>query len=1243
MRPMARGIMVMRELQPGMMVDGRFRLEAFIGQGGMGAVWRASQEPLGRLVAIKVLRAEYSALPHLRRRFAREARAAASLCHEAIVSIFDFGTDEHGRMFLAMEHVDGFQLTEQVRQGMSVLEIVRLSRQLLAGLAHAHARGVVHRDLKPENVLLTGPSGQWRPKIVDFGIARLANDTLDARETDQDQVVGTPLYMSPEQASGERELSPRTDLYNLGFIMYELLAGEHPFEQGDPIAIMAKHVHDPVPPLVARVGLEVPDALWRVIQRALEKEPRARWDSAAQMSAALEAVEMMALHDEALQRRPVSLASAGQAQEVATRGDEAATQVELSEDAGALTRQDLPTGRLSEGQLQEGPRLAYWGRVPLVGRAEEGAQLMSLAREVRETGRGRVLLLHGETGVGKTRLGMWLKELLEEQGLFRGHIGVFSRGQGHGMRGVQEALESLFRARGLDRAALMARVRQRLIDWGGSGDELDVGALCDFLSPATASGPSALEAPGPGRLHALIVRALEVASASQPRLILLDDVQWAGPELADFLEDLAVELRYRRVPVLIAALVRTEDLSDEPGGLAERLSLLSRHEGESVARLTLGRMDDAQLRLFIKALLPCSRQVIDEIVERAAGNPLHATALLRYLSDTDLLVMQRGRWVARDLEAVRQAVPPGLADLFRVRLRQIEQRSPDGALALKLLVRFAVLGKRFSYEVVEALLRAEGDARLLEGLDARFDALLRQGFITEVVGRGEEWYTFHHGLLRDVLLKDALGPAQARRLHRLAAEAMITAYGVGAELRAAEIAQHWQAAREIRQAITWLWRAAQAARRSFQVRQALAAYTQCASLMESRLGIVHQQEAPRWALDEARFEQAQVSRDRYLRALARAGDLHEGLGEFDQAEAMYRRVVRMCGKPDATLPVDVLVPLSHVWLGLGHVAWQRGDFTAAHWAFERVQQVLEQADVAPDLAVSAQRGLARVAWHRGDYAQAEALARAGQTRAEALSDEDGQAECLWIRGEIARITGDGERARALYLQSLAIYQRAGIATGIARNVLSSAQLARYHRDFAQAQPLYEEALRRYEALGDRRGQALCYNGLGELARFEERLDEARQLYTRAVEIFRAIGAQYDVALSSTNLGLIAMRRRELERAEEHLRAARALIADEDFPYVLAGIEYNLALVKAMQGQDEESGDILRTVLDLNARVPMRDLDFAEPLERLGSLRARAGREDEAQALWQQAEVIYQALGLEEDVARVAGRRAGATS
>lgn len=262
---------------------GRYRLDARIATGGMGEVWRATDLVLDREVAVKVLKAEYADDATFRSRFETEARHAGSLHHRGVAAVFDFGDGRSydggpPRPFLVMELVDGRPLSELLRPSspMDPGAARDLMAQAADAIAVAHAAGIVHRDVKPANLLVT-PDRQV--KITDFGIARAA-DGLALTLTGQ--VMGTPAYISPEQARGE-PATEASDIYALGVVLYEALAGRRPFVGQTPITTALAHVREPVPDLPS----SVPADLVAVTMRALAKDPAERFASAAEFAAAL--------------------------------------------------------------------------------------------------------------------------------------------------------------------------------------------------------------------------------------------------------------------------------------------------------------------------------------------------------------------------------------------------------------------------------------------------------------------------------------------------------------------------------------------------------------------------------------------------------------------------------------------------------------------------------------------------------------------------------------------------------------------------------------------------------------------------------------------------------------------------------------------------------------------------------------------------------------------------------------------
>ena len=227
----------------GVMLAGRYCLEAPISAGAVGQVWRATDLALGRPVAVKLLRAEYAQHPEILTRFRAEARHAGSLSHPGIARVYDYGDgDWHGPPYLVMELVDGPSLSRVLARGpLDPARAMDVVAQTAAGLAAAHAAGLVHRDIKSANLLL-GPDGQV--KITDFGIAHAVGS---APLTQTGSLVGTPAYLAPERVAGA-PATPASDLYSLGVVAYECLAGVVPFS-GLPLEIVAAHRYRPLPPL----------------------------------------------------------------------------------------------------------------------------------------------------------------------------------------------------------------------------------------------------------------------------------------------------------------------------------------------------------------------------------------------------------------------------------------------------------------------------------------------------------------------------------------------------------------------------------------------------------------------------------------------------------------------------------------------------------------------------------------------------------------------------------------------------------------------------------------------------------------------------------------------------------------------------------------------------------------------------------------------------------------------------------
>jgi serine/threonine-protein kinase len=263
-----------------------YSIEGEIGRGGMGVVYRARDEQLKRRVAVKVLPPELAFQQDIRERFKREAQTAGGLLHPHIVPIYSVG-EGLGLVYFVMGYVDGESVAGRVkRKGpLPVEEARRIMKESADALSAAHAVGIVHRDIKPDNILLEGTRG--RVMVTDFGIAKALSQTSGATLTGAGVAIGTPSFMSPEQAAGEKEIDGRSDLYSLGIVTYQMLSGELPFSAPTVAGILMKQITEPAPDLRERRP-DVPEDLALAVARCLEKDPENRWPTADALRRALE-------------------------------------------------------------------------------------------------------------------------------------------------------------------------------------------------------------------------------------------------------------------------------------------------------------------------------------------------------------------------------------------------------------------------------------------------------------------------------------------------------------------------------------------------------------------------------------------------------------------------------------------------------------------------------------------------------------------------------------------------------------------------------------------------------------------------------------------------------------------------------------------------------------------------------------------------------------------------------------------
>lgn len=853
----------------GTILGGRFCLEREIGRGGMGAVYRAVDERTGGVAAVKLLHAVGDQIVA---RFEREAELLASLAVEGVVAWLDHGRTASGELYLAMEWLDGEDLTARLGRGpMSLARTVALGACLAETLARVHAAGVVHRDIKPPNIFLP-KGGEGRPKILDFGIAHLGALSADATAlTARGMMLGTPGYLAPEQVRGEVVVDARADIFALGIVLHECLTAQALFAGGEMMAVLGRVLFDPAPFLV-EICPGTPVALAELVAWMLQKDPSDRPASMSVVATAL--AELGELGGDAptaerfsvlgdLEQRVVGVVAAappgGLAEDatwlptqddalraaIAPLGPTHGARVEVLADGsivGVVTipadasEQALRTGRLAlalrglvgavpiavvtgrtvvgagipvgatldraiallrraaPGEIVADGETARWlsarfllddsgadtklegeriveapaeRRLAFSGRHEELDHLASLTRRAMVERRAAGVRVEGEVGIGKTRLA---EELV--RATLRGDLPARVLWlAGDPMRAkrplstLTDGLRVHWALPPLDETSRRHRIGSEL---GSAVDAvahprvlaflcelLDVGSPHDTMLEA-ARRDAALMADQRRRALSDWLRG---AAAARPLLVIVDDLQWVDPVTASLLEDLALERA--NVPLFIAVFGR-------PGGESP------------AAPLRLGPLPERAARELARAALDETQLPrLDAIVDRAAGNPLFLTELVRS-SGTDQL-------------------PPTIAATLQIHLSELS------ANQRRVLRAAAILGHRFWGGAVATLAGDEAAASTTLG------ELVALGYLARApLSRidHELEYRFVAHLLRDTCYA-TLTPEDRRRGHRMAAQ-WLTDHG---EDDAEALAHHHEAAGRPEQAARSLARA---------VRQALA-------------------------------------------------------------------------------------------------------------------------------------------------------------------------------------------------------------------------------------------------------------------------------------------------------------------------------------------------------------------------------------------------------------------------------------
>ena len=663
-----------------------------------------------------------------RSRIMREAQAMGRLgSHPHIVTVFDVGEHE-GQPYLVTELMGGGDVEAMIGnapgQRMPLEQAVTIARETCRGLEFAHSKGIVHRDLKPSNIWLTGPSTTEGGTGQEFGTAKIGDFGLAAvmggpRITQEGMMLGTVSYMPPEQAMGG-EVTPRSDLYSLGAMLYEMVTGRPPFLGDDTVAIIGQHINTPPVAPTWHNG-QCPRPLEALIMRLLAKDPSERPESATDVLSALDAVDL-----------------AGGVEQPAVSEDEAHS---LDSLAGGV----------------------------FVGRQREMGELKA-ALEDTLSGRGRLVTLVGEPGIGKTRTAL---ELATYAGLRQAQVLWGRCYEDEGAPPYWPWVQAI-------------RSYVRDVDPDQLRSEMGAGAadIAEVVSDVREQLPG-LETPqqlepeqARFRLFDSITAFLKSAGRRQPIVLVLDDLHWADHPSLLLLEFVARELASARVMVI--GTYRDADLSRQHP-LSRSLGELNRER--LFQRVLLRGLDQEDVARFIELASGVTPPpgMLEAVHRQTEGNPLFVTEVVRLLVQEGELTQATAD--RRDSWSVR--IPEGVREVIGRRLDRLSERCNET------LTIASVIGREFTLEQLRPLVEDMSEDRLLEVLEEALSARVIEE-PAHAVGR----YQFTHALIQETLSGE-LSTTGKVRLHARIAESLEATYGEEAEAHAAELAYHFAEAQTV--------------------------------------------------------------------------------------------------------------------------------------------------------------------------------------------------------------------------------------------------------------------------------------------------------------------------------------------------------------------------------------------------------------------------------------------------------------
>ncbi|MBI1797600.1 MAG: tetratricopeptide repeat protein [Candidatus Eisenbacteria bacterium] len=1069
-----------------------YRIDSILGQGGMGVVYLAEDEMLHRRVAIKFLPPGLAGEAEARRRFVNEGRAAATLTHPNVAVVYEVGA-EGDEMFLAMEYLPGPTLRDLVARGpVAWPEVIDIAIEVLAALQEAHGKGIVHRDIKGTNIKRL-PDG--RIKVMDFGLAKVMGGSTLTR---LGAVVGTAAYMSPQQVCGE-EVDARADLFSLGVLMYELLAGRLPFGGDHDVAVAHAILHeDPI--TIRELAPETPAELEHIVFTAMMKSLLSRYQSAAEM-----ADDLQRLREHDRRRR-----------------------------AGEHEELDL----IATSEVYTVRREQF--RAPLVGREKPLARLGALHREAR-MGDGVAVCIIGEAGVGKSRLIDELRQVSRREGSRMLVASCQFGGGASSYLPFVEAFRQYFALRGVNSAStLQAFVVDKAPRLGGSLQVLNRFLRFTF----TANGPTSEE-----ELWEVLDQLLAWIAEERPLVLAIEDLQWADESSVRLFHFIARRAPQRRL--MLVGTYRPEETANAPREVSPLTAMLhSLSRQERFERFELGRLDREAVDAILAALYPGHHMGADLVAllyRETEGNPFFLVELLKLLTGEGVLAEKDGVWtVTTALDKIQ--IPDKVYDVVMRRLTRLQQNERD------ILELGAVEGDVFHSGTILRGLRIERMA-LLKTLQ-----FLEQ--VHHLIHAAGPHYHFDHAKIREILY-DSIPPELRMEYHTVVGQFLKESYGeddahagiiahnlLAAGLREEALPFLIAAARASARLFAYP-EAVHYLRRAEGVLHDLHPRNPPPERVALLADLLHQAATYEYAAGHypaalARYESAldlaratgDAEREaELLRAIGRTqyltGKPVEAQKTYDGAIAQYQAL-----ETQARAAGDELA-VARALRQLAKLYFFRGDLDRSRTVIEEAIRLAE-AHGDDALRAASLNNLAGVHYQRGELEEALGCHHRVLAIRERLGDEEGLGQTHKNIGIIEYRLGELRDAAIHLEEALTTYRKIADRRGEAVTLRHLGNLHYERGDHAAAQGHWESSLSLCRELGSNQDLSACLNNLGVLHLEQGRYATADRLFREVLPVLVSLGSKAQLTTLHINLGDLAAQLGELARAEAEYRKGEAL-------------------------------------------------------------------------------------------------------